>query len=146
MKKIKIDQKDFQYESKLLSEAIEIKFEGQTYTFKLNDLRGDIFSSRQDFWYVDGNRSYFLEKVNKKRQQANDHGLTSPMPGKILKVFVTVGQKVEEGESLLILEAMKMEHTIKAPSKGVVTGLPFKVGDQVSTGTELIVIEGPTST
>jgi 3-methylcrotonyl-CoA carboxylase alpha subunit len=60
------------------------------------------------------------------------------MPGTVVKVLVDVGQHVSQGEPLLILEAMKMEHTIDAPSDGMVTGILFAAGDLVADGDELI--------
>ena len=65
--------------------------------------------------------------------------LTAPMPGKIVAFMVEVGQKVEKGAPLLIMEAMKMEHTIVAPANGVVDELLFATGDQVSDGAQLLV-------
>ena len=64
--------------------------------------------------------------------------LTAPMPGKIVAVLVSPGQKVEQGTPLLIMEAMKMEHTIAAPSAGVIDELLYQVGDQVAEGAQLL--------
>jgi len=67
--------------------------------------------------------------------------LTAPMPGKIVALLVEAGQKVKKGESLLIMEAMKMEHTIAAPVDGVVKELMYLVGDQVLDGAQLLMFE-----
>ncbi|MDH3518031.1 MAG: ATP-grasp domain-containing protein [Acidimicrobiia bacterium] len=67
--------------------------------------------------------------------------LHSPMPGKIVRVDVIVGQKVAAGEVLMVLEAMKMEHTITAPYAGVVARADFHAGDQVEAGAILAVVE-----
>jgi len=67
--------------------------------------------------------------------------LTAPMPGKIVALLVEAGQSVKKGESLLIMEAMKMEHTIAAPVDGVVKELMYLVGDQVSDGAQLLMFE-----
>ncbi|SCA55239.1 Acetyl-/propionyl-coenzyme A carboxylase alpha chain (Includes: Biotin carboxylase; Biotin carboxyl carrier protein) [Candidatus Terasakiella magnetica] len=66
--------------------------------------------------------------------------LTSPMPGKVVSVLVEKGQEVSEGDSLMILEAMKMEHTIFAPMEGVVEDIFFNAGDQLEEGVELLKI------
>jgi 3-methylcrotonyl-CoA carboxylase alpha subunit len=66
-------------------------------------------------------------------------GLAAPMPGKIIAVLVEQGAAVERGAPLLILEAMKMEHTIMAPARGTVAEILCRVGEQVTEGTELIV-------
>ena len=67
--------------------------------------------------------------------------LTAPMPGKILNINVKKGSSVKTGETLLILEAMKMEHTIKANSDGQVIELYVKTDDQVESGSDLMKIE-----
>jgi 3-methylcrotonyl-CoA carboxylase alpha subunit len=64
------------------------------------------------------------------------------MPGKVIALAVEPGTKVEKGAPLIVLEAMKMEHTISAPRKGVVKAFRFAPGDQVSDGAELLDFEG----
>ncbi len=72
-------------------------------------------------------------------------GLAAPMPGTVLEVFVDVGQRVTAGTPLLLIEAMKIEHTITAPYDGTVTEIRFQPGDQITAeGVELAVME-PTS-
>jgi 3-methylcrotonyl-CoA carboxylase alpha subunit len=68
-------------------------------------------------------------------------GLAAPMPGKIIAVLVEAGATVAKGTPLLILEAMKMEHTIKAPAGGTVRELLYGVGEQVEEGAELLAFE-----
>ena len=63
------------------------------------------------------------------------------MPGKITKVFVTEGQEVKEGETLAVMEAMKMEHSLKSPKDGVVSKILFNEGSLVEGQVELIVVE-----
>jgi 3-methylcrotonyl-CoA carboxylase alpha subunit len=67
--------------------------------------------------------------------------LHSPMPGTVTAVLVEAGAEVERGTTLLVLEAMKMEHAVKAPSRGVVRRLLWSVGDQVPEGAELVEFE-----
>ena len=67
--------------------------------------------------------------------------LAAPMPGKIIAIAVKAGDRVKSGDMLLVMEAMKMEHTIQAPSDGVIGEVFFAVGDQVADGAELIAIE-----
>ena len=68
-------------------------------------------------------------------------GLLAPMPGKVIALIAAEGAVVEKGAPLLILEAMKMEHTITAPAAGTVKGFRFAVGDQVGDGAELVEFE-----
>ncbi len=67
--------------------------------------------------------------------------VTAVIPGVIQKVFVKEGQKVELGESLLILEAMKMMNTISAPVNGIVKSINIKSGSSVAKGELLIEFE-----
>ncbi len=64
----------------------------------------------------------------------------SPMPGNVLKINVQQGQKVNEGDVLIVLEAMKMENDIVAPKTGTVAQLVVSKGTVVETGAPLVVI------
>ena len=89
---------------------------------------------------VDGHE-FTIESGKKSRNKSkgNVQGhMNSPMPGKILKIFVKVGDTVTAGTPILVMEAMKMEHTIKASGDGVIEKLFFKEGDQVTGGVELV--------
>jgi 3-methylcrotonyl-CoA carboxylase alpha subunit len=68
-------------------------------------------------------------------------GLAAPMPGKVIAVLVQAGVKVEKGAPLVIMEAMKMEHTINAPAAGTVKEILYAAGEQVAEGAELIAFE-----
>jgi 3-methylcrotonyl-CoA carboxylase alpha subunit len=67
--------------------------------------------------------------------------LVAPMPGNIVAVLVANGQRVEKNQPLLVMEAMKMEHTIVAPAAGVVAQVLFAKGDQVKEGEQLLQFE-----
>ena len=69
---------------------------------------------------------------------AGEGGLTAPMPGTILEVHVNAGQRVREGQTLLVMEAMKMEHRIQAPKAGEVVKLNFSEGERVDMGATLV--------
>jgi biotin carboxyl carrier protein len=70
-----------------------------------------------------------------------DGVLASPMPGTIIKYVVSVGQEVKAGETVLILEAMKMESALPSPIAGKVKELSCKAGDRVTKGAVLAIIE-----
>lgn len=73
--------------------------------------------------------------------EAEGGRLTAPMPGKIVAVLADKGKTVEKGAPLLIMEAMKMEHTIAAPANGVVEDVLYAVGDQVAEGAQLLAFK-----
>jgi 3-methylcrotonyl-CoA carboxylase alpha subunit len=66
--------------------------------------------------------------------------LTAPMPGRVTRLLVEAGSRVERGQPLITIEAMKMEHTIAAPAEGIVERVRFAVGDLVEEGAELIAL------
>ena len=68
-------------------------------------------------------------------------GLTAPMNGSIVRVLVEAGQSVEAGAQLVVLEAMKMEHSIRAPHAGVVKALYCQEGEMVGEGSALVELE-----
>ena len=70
----------------------------------------------------------------------SDGRIVAPMPGQVIAVHVKVGERVRRDQALLVLEAMKMEHTIVAPVDGVVERLPFGVGSRVEDGAELAAV------
>ena len=74
-------------------------------------------------------------------QEVKDGGLVAPMPGKVIDLKVKVGSKIKKGDTLVVLEAMKMEHTVKAIEDGVIDELYIKHNDQVENGTLLMVIK-----
>jgi biotin carboxyl carrier protein len=65
----------------------------------------------------------------------------APMPGKVVKVLVKVGDLVKEGQGLVVVEAMKMENELKSPKAGKVVELPAKEGTAVENGAKLVVVE-----
>jgi 3-methylcrotonyl-CoA carboxylase alpha subunit len=67
--------------------------------------------------------------------------MTAPMPGRVTQVLVGAGAEIRRGEPLMVIEAMKMEHTIVAPADGVVAAVRFGVGDRVEEGAELITLD-----
>jgi len=72
-----------------------------------------------------------------KGQSHSETGLTAPMPGKVVDVLVKSGSHVEAGDVLLVIEAMKMEHSIIAQSDGIVEEVLYTTGDQVTDGVQL---------
>jgi 3-methylcrotonyl-CoA carboxylase alpha subunit len=77
-----------------------------------------------------------------EQEHADSHGgLRAPMPGRILAVHVTPGATVKRGAPLVVMEAMKMEHTVVAPANGIVERVMCTVGEQVKEGAELLQLQ-----
>jgi biotin carboxyl carrier protein len=94
-------------------------------------------------WLTIGGQTF---KVAEGESGANaaggtDSDLEAPMPGTVLAVECAVGDTVAEGQTLLVVEAMKMEHAIKAPRPGVVSKIAATVGALVSPGAPLVVLD-----
>ena len=82
-----------------------------------------------------------VDDVGSGGADAGGASLTAPMPGSVVKVLVNEGDEVEEGQLILVLEAMKTEHSVAAPHDGVVSSLPHGEGDSVSGGAVLVELE-----
>jgi 3-methylcrotonyl-CoA carboxylase alpha subunit len=92
----------------------------------------------------DGQKSWIFEEIDKlappEHADLGGGRLTAPMPGRIIQLLVAAGEQVHRGQPLLVLEAMKMEHTIAAPRDGVVATVHYAAGDLVDEGAELIAL------
>ena len=111
-------------------------------------LDGRVFKARAvpegDDWHVfcqgDYRRLSLKQELAGAGDEASNGSLSAPMPGRVIKVLTAAGAKVTRGQTLLILEAMKMEHTIVAPADGVVKEIHYGAGEQVLEGAELITL------
>ncbi|MGI9160895.1 MAG: acetyl-CoA carboxylase biotin carboxyl carrier protein subunit [Saprospiraceae bacterium] len=115
-------------------EVLEADFERSTYTLLLNGRKQVVRVA--DFYdrlvQALGLQAGGSQKIN---------SVKAPMPGLVLEVSVTPGQSVQKGDTLLILEAMKMENVIKAAGEGVVKAVPAAKGLAVDKGQVLIEFE-----
>jgi 3-methylcrotonyl-CoA carboxylase alpha subunit len=100
-------------------------------------------SKRENTYFVGQGTWVATERFPAVQSQHSKGNLMSPMPGKVLKVLVQVGEVVVKNQPLLVLEAMKMEQTTRSPQAGTVTKLWVREGEQVTAGKTLIQIEEP---
>lgn len=99
-------------------------------------------NGRKHIVALEDEKSRMVRKVIKSdAQKQGQVELKSPMPGLVVKINVEEGQKVERNDSLLIIEAMKMENEIRASSSGIVKKILAKDGDSVEKDTALMIIE-----
>jgi len=96
-------------------------------------------------WHVfagsDYRRLTLRHGLSGQDEEARGGSLAAPMPGRIVQVMSRPGEAVKKGQALLILEAMKMEHTVTAPADGIVKEIHFAAGEQVLEGAELVTLE-----
>ena len=119
-----------------------------TFELSLNNesVRVKAMRGKEGIWFHLKGRTYFF--ANQKtfsQEQAQDEQsegqVLAPMPGKIIKVLVKDGETVSAGQALIVMEAMKMEYTLKAPISGKVKSVKSKEGDQVKLGQEVASVE-----
>jgi 3-methylcrotonyl-CoA carboxylase alpha subunit len=94
--------------------------------------------------FIDGEHRTFewQDPYQPVQEHVDSHGgLRAPMPGRILAVLVAPGNAVKRGMPLIVMEAMKMEHTVVAPAAGVVDRVLCAVGEQVKEGAELLELQ-----
>lgn len=107
-----------------------------------------IISSNSLFYsvYVNG-RFFRVEKkavsqiLGTRPAKPRKREVKTSMPGRVVKVFVREGERVEEGQAVLVLEAMKMQNEIKSPQAGMVTRIAPRSGESVETGALLFTVE-----
>ena len=103
-----------------------------------------VLVGREELCVIHGGESVRLRRLSARfdpeEDAAGPGAVTAPMPGKVLDLLVTEGAEVERGTPLLVLEAMKMEHTLTAPRAGTVASLAATVGAQVEEGALLVEI------
>jgi 3-methylcrotonyl-CoA carboxylase alpha subunit len=111
--------------------------EGNAIRFIANGTgyRATVLTHEEKFSVLLANTRHHLRLVDPFHFEAsgetNDGRLTAMMPGRVVKVMADAGDTVKKGQALIIMEAMKMEHTIVSPREGVVERVAFKVGDMV---------------
>ncbi len=105
-------------------------------------LSADVVRDGDDLHVFSGGRHRTLKLVDVVAQagahDSDDAGLAAPMPGKVIAVHVAAGSRVRKGAPLLVMEAMKMEHTIVAPDDGTVDAVLYGAGEQVAEGAPLV--------
>lgn len=111
-------------------------------------VEGMVASSKGVLWvHLDG-ETFVYEPPKRGRRggkgaaaAANPGEIVAPMPGKIIKLLVGAGDKVTAGDVLLVMEAMKMEYTLKAQAEGTVAEIKCEPNQQVALGQVLVKLE-----
>jgi len=101
-------------------------------------------------WHVEvDGRTVEVELIDPRKRARNGHGagahgrqnIAAPMPGKVVRVLVAVGDEVEAGQGVVVVEAMKMQNEMKSPKNGKVAQVLTEPGATVNVGDTLVVIE-----
>mgnify|MGYP001988390231 CR=1 FL=1 len=128
IRKVIVDGEEFEVELEQDGEMWKATVEGKTFEIQVPDA-GPAPKQRR----ASGGKSKKSGKV------------TANIPGKVVTVEVTVGQEVEEGQVVMILEAMKMQNEIQAPVSGTVTEIHCEEGQSIEANVPLVVIEPDSS-
>ena len=142
--RIGLDGKEYAVDSTVVSEnCLSMLVDGKTYTVYFAETNGKKYVSV-------GGEQFCIEEAESEASAASRADATavdeapvaaSPMPGKVVKILVKLGDEVEKGQGLVIVEAMKMENEIKSPVKGVVDKVNFKAGDLVDAAQPILEIK-----
>ncbi|ARM35105.1 acetyl-CoA carboxylase biotin carboxylase subunit [Legionella longbeachae] len=135
--KVQLNQKEFLIHANLIGNQLRIEIENQKY-------QATIENNNQSLTLYSPQGSITIERFNWSTlgAQTTTHKgqLTAPMPATVVAVLKNTGERVKAGERLIVLEAMKMEHTIHAPNDGILMEVFYAVGAQVNEGEELLTL------
>ena len=124
--------------------AVSMLVDGESYSVEFEDQGDDVSVlvkgqiTRID---VANERKLRLRAASAGFSAEGKQTIVAPMPGKVVKVLVAVGDEVKEGQGLVVVEAMKMENELKSPKDGKVVELFAKEGTAVENNAKLVVVE-----
>lgn len=119
--KIRINKRDEKVVAQILGNKLWCHLNGETFVF-------DVFENKK--------------KIGAGASLQNNFEIISPMPGKITKILFSEGNSVEKGQAILVMEAMKMEYTLKAEANQKIKEIKVQLGQQVVLGEKLVTFEG----
>lgn len=160
MNRINLEKNEISGKVIFSTEKLDVEIDERKYSFKiistehfstysLIEIEGKkekiivVNSDDSQEFLIDGQRySIKKKKTSKSSLSINlDTQVTSPMPGKIIKIYVKAGESIKQGDPLVVLEAMKMEHTLKSPRDAKVLAVNATVGELVQGDFELISLD-----
>jgi biotin carboxyl carrier protein len=158
VKALRCAERQFEPVVRTAGAEVEVTVEGRTFRFALEKEAAGVYVLRDGpravrfhlareggtvhlFW--DGVTYSLVEEREGARPLRRPHAgaLEAPMPGRVTAVKAEPGQRVERGEELLVVEAMKMENALRAPRGGVVRAVHVTTGEMVAPGRPLVEIE-----
>ena len=141
-----IDEKELTAELTQLSDYLYLlKIDDKVYQVTLQKINSETFSISIDgFSFEMTVRTKLEDKANRylmnKAKESGSQVVKSPMPGLIVKILKSVGDKVEMGEAVILLEAMKMENEVRSTTSGIIEQINVKENQSVEKNASLIII------
>ena len=125
-RKVIVDDEEFEVELEKKGSSWKVKIRNREFQIRVKGER----------------KKNSKENKRKKKIKVSNGTVSSSIPGKIISLNVSIGDKVKQGDVLAILEAMKMQNEIVAPIKGVIKQINCDSGDSIIANAPLIIIEG----
>lgn len=139
---VSLGQRKYHVAVELLSDdEVLLNIDGKIYNIIINSNSSSSYSVYINGKFFQIKRKSAWQMLGKKGEKAKKRDIKTSMPGRVVKVLVREGEKVKEGQAILVLEAMKMQNEIKSPQSGIITRINPKVGDSVEAGTLLYSVE-----
>ncbi|HZK93021.1 MAG TPA: biotin/lipoyl-containing protein [Prolixibacteraceae bacterium] len=140
---------DMEYEVdivKVSNQEFSVLYEGRSFNIEVVESKEPKHYNVNTLYFkfdveVVDNESRYRQSRLQSKQVLNNNTIRSPMPGKVVRVFVKPGDIVEAGQPLIVLSAMKMESEFKAGQRGIVKEVPVKEGETVDNDQLLVVID-----
>ncbi|MCY4644401.1 MAG: hypothetical protein OXB88_07265 [Bacteriovoracales bacterium] len=143
-KTLVIDEREVTFDDiAIKGDRVVVKIQEESFEFTNLEFRSVFDPGLGKTHLLVGQRSHWVEKRDgifkgETSLEGGDDRYEAPMPGKVIKIVVSEGKKVKKGAPLMILEAMKMEHTIRAKRDGIVQKIHCLCGDQVPVRASLL--------
>jgi len=155
--KLKINNKIQELTAKTDDDKIYIEIDGKTKSYDIIDgstailkqenriIKSDYFIGKETMIWIDG-EEYCISEIKKERKakkakNGKKMSIDSPLPGVITKIAVSPGDRLEEGDLILVIESMKMANEIKAEFSGTIKTILVKEGVQVAMSDKLILFQ-----
>lgn len=147
---MRLDGKDFEVDAQLMkSHIVSMLINHRSYDVDVEKLSPEPLDGRLGamlrgrvirFEMLDERRFKMKEAQSTRFDVGGASLISSPMPGKVIKLLANVGDSVEEGQGVVVVEAMKMENELRAPKAGTVSEVFANEGDAVEAGAKLMLI------
>jgi biotin carboxyl carrier protein len=118
--------------------------DGRSYDVGVEEVKGRLmvaFADQVEVLEIFDERQMRMRGIAERSAAAGRQVVTAPMPGKVVRVLVRLGDKVAQGQGMVIVEAMKMENELRSAKQGTVVELAAREGQAVEGGTKLLVLE-----